>query len=184
MNFCALFLAINLFPAVSAPPADDYRQLSKIEQLPVALDRDYSFRKTKIFFLGDMPGQKNRRAASIAGGAQRDPAIGFETSYRLYGAVTDLDKRRRYGHYFDFFWRAQKAGPLTVRLEYQQEKLRSYTQAREVHYASVKGNRKTSFAIIGDDFFNDGRVLAWRCSLITNGVVVAQDRSFLWRDPK
>ena len=100
---------------------------------------------------------------------------------RLFGAVTELDKRRRYGHYFDFFWRAKQAVPVTVRLEYRQEKLRALTEAREVSYANAQGSHKTAFAIIGDDYLNDGRVTAWRCLLIVNGRVVAEDRSFLWR---
>ena len=181
MIFRAALLALVLFATTPARAANDYRQLTKVDSLPVKLDPAFEFRKTKIFFLGDQPGQKSRRTAAIAGGGARDPAVGFESSYRLYGAVTELDKRRRWGHYYDFFWRAKRAAAITVRLEYQQETLRSFTQAREVSYLSAKGSHKTSFAIIGDDFFNDGRVLSWRCLLIENGRVVAEDRSFLWR---
>jgi hypothetical protein len=35
--------------------------------------------------------------------------------------------------------------------------------------------------VIGDDYFDNGRILAWRCLLIENGRVVAENRSFLWR---
>jgi hypothetical protein len=28
---------------------------------------------------------------------------------------------------------------------------------------------------------NDGRILAWRCVLIVNGKIVAEERSYLWR---
>jgi hypothetical protein len=183
MKFCATFSLFALVAMISARGAamDDYRQLSKVDQLPVSLDPAFQFRKTKVFFLGDPPGQKNKRAASVVGGVSRDPAVGFETSYRLYGAVTELDKRRRYGNYFDFFWRARRPAAVTVRLEYQQEKLRTFTQAREVSYRMAKGSHKTSFAVIGDDFTNDGRVLAWRGLLIENGRIVAEERSFLWR---
>ena len=70
---------------------------------------------------------------------------------------------------------------VTVRLEYRQEKLRSFVQAREITYLNAKGNIKTAFTIIGDDYLQDGRVTAWRCLLIENGRIVAEDRSFLWR---
>lgn len=184
MNFCCLAIAfLALTPAKGPKVADDYRQLTKVEPLPVATDPAFEFRKTKTFTLGELPvigAAKGTRRARYA--TTKDPAVGFETSYRLYGAVTELDKRQRYGQYFDFFWRAKRAAHITVRLEYQQEKLRSFTQAREVDYPNVKrGTHKTSFAIIGDDFFNDGHVLAWRCSLIENGKIVAQERSYLWR---
>ena len=104
-----------------------------------------------------------------------------KASYRLHGAVTKLDQQRRYGHYFDFFWRAKRPANVTVRLEYRQQNLKSFTQAREVSYANVKGSTRTSFAVIGDDFWNDGRVTAWRCLLLENGRIVAEDRSYLWR---
>jgi hypothetical protein len=69
---------------------------------------------------------------------------------------------------------------VTVRLEYRQEVLRSFVQAREVSYQNVKGNQKTEFTVIGDDYRNDGRVIAWRCLLIENGKIVAQNLSYLW----
>jgi hypothetical protein len=69
---------------------------------------------------------------------------------------------------------------VTVRLEYRQEKLRAFVQAREVSYPNATGNNKTEFAIIGDDYFQDGRVTAWRCLLIENGKIVAENRSYLW----
>ncbi len=159
--------------------ANDFRQLKEATPLPKALDPAFEFRKTKLFFLGDAPGPT--RGRGFTGGAVRDPAIGFEGAYRLHGAVTGLDQRRRFGHYFDFFWRVKRSANVIVRLEYRQQTLRSFTQAREVSYANVKGSTKTAFAVIGDDFFADGRVTAWRCLLIENGRIVAEDRSFLWR---
>jgi hypothetical protein len=159
--------------------ANEFRQLKEATPLPKALDPAFEFRKTKLFFLGDAPGP--RRGGGFTGGAVRDPSIGFEGAYRLHGAVTALDQRARFGHYFDFFWRAKRPANVTVRLEYRQQTLRSFTQAREVSYENVKGNTKTAFAVIGDDYWADGRITAWRCLLIENGRIVAEDRSYLWR---
>lgn len=185
MRSCAALSAILLLAIATARAADEYRQLSKVEPLPVALDRDFQIRKTKLYFLGAAPGARPRstkgrrdeRADSVA----RDPAVNFERSYRLFGAVTALDQRRRYGNYFDFFWRAKQPAAITVRLEYRQEKLRTFTQGREVFYPKARGSHHTSFAVIGDDYFNDGSVLSWRCLLIEKGRIVAEERSFLWR---
>ncbi len=102
-------------------------------------------------------------------------------STRLFGAVTRLDQRQRFGDYFDFFWRAKKSAPITVRLEYRQEKLHAHVQAQEIFLGTVHGSRKTSFKVVGDDYFDNGRVVAWRCLLIENGVIVAENRSYLWR---
>ena len=184
MKFCAVILAVVLLGAPAlrarqAPPADDYRQLTTVNPLPKALDPAFEFRKTKLFFLGDAPG--SRLAGGLTQGIAKSPTIGWEAGYLLHGAVSGLEFRRRFGHYMDFFWRVKRPANVTVRLEYRQEKLRQFTQAREVSYQNVRGSRKTAFRIIGDDFFTDGRVLAWRCLLIENGRIVAEDRSFLWR---
>ncbi|HEX8679391.1 MAG TPA: hypothetical protein VF683_05505 [Chthoniobacterales bacterium] len=158
---------------------NDFRQLPEATPLATALDRAFQFRKTKLFLLGDAPGAQVQ--TGMFRGAARDPAVGFEGAYRLHGAVTSLDQRQRFGHYFDFFWRAKRDAKITVRLEYRQAKLRAFTQAREVEYPRARGSHKTSFAITGDDFWNDGHVIAWRCLLIENGRIVAEDRSYLWR---
>jgi len=174
-----LLLSAGALPARQAPPADEYRQLPEATPLPTALDPAFEFRKTKLFGIGVAQGP--RQAAGYTQGAVRTPTIENETAYLMYGAVSGLEQRRRHGHYFDFFWRVKRPANVTVRLEYRQEHLRAFTQAREVSYANVKGNHKTAFRIIGDDYFNDGRAIAWRCLLIENGRIVAEDRSFLWR---
>jgi hypothetical protein len=110
----------------------------------------------------------------------QDAPIVFERQYRLYGAVTGLDQRQRFGNYFDFFWRTKRPSDVTVRLEYRQEKLHEHTQAQEITYQNVRGTHRTEFKVIGDDYFDDGRVIAWRCLLIANGRIVAENRSFLW----
>ncbi|CAN5554185.1 hypothetical protein BH20VER3_BH20VER3_23620 [soil metagenome] len=98
----------------------------------------------------------------------------------MYGAVTALDQRQRYGNYFGLFWVARRAADVRVRFEYRQEKLHAFVQAREVHYPHARGHYKTEFAIIGDDFFDDGRVIAWRALLVVDGRIVATRRSYLW----
>jgi hypothetical protein len=110
----------------------------------------------------------------------QDAPITFERQYRMFGAVTGLDQRQRFGNYFDFFWRARRSSDVTVRLEYRQEKLHEHVQAQEISYRNVRGTRKTEFKVIGDDYFDDGRVIAWRCLLIENGRIVAENRSFMW----
>ena len=94
--------------------------------------------------------------------------------------MTKLDQHQRCGDYFDFFWRTKRPADLTVRLEYRQEKLHEHVQAQEISYRNVRGTHKTEFKVIGDDYFDDGRVIAWRCLLIEDGRIVAQNRSYMW----
>jgi hypothetical protein len=159
--------------------------------LPVARNSDFEFRKTKIYTLSQNPyvtGQKTPGAADTSkkGGLSRSKSVDqeasllFERSYRLHGAVTALDQRRRFGQYFDFFWRVKRPADLTVRFEYKQEKLKAFVQAKEQTYQNVDGTNRSEFRVVGDEYFDDGQVLAWRCLLIEHGRIVAEKRSFLW----
>ena len=196
MRFAVAFL-ILAFLVVSVPgktAREEPKVVEKVTPLPVALDPNFEFRKTSLFFLSEKGGLKPSERApqetSKVGGKSNSPnqktatlqdaPIVFERQYRLYGAVTGLDQYQRFGNYFDFFWRVKRPSDVTVRLEYRQEKLHEQTQAQEITYRNVRGTNKTEFKVVGDDYFDDGRVIAWRCLLIANGRIVAENRSFLW----
>ena len=188
--FALTFLALSLS---GKGAREEPKVVEKVTPLPLALDKDFEFRKTKLFFLSETglkPSERAHATTNKVGGKSNSPnqktatlqdaPIIFERQYRLYGAVTALDRRQRFGDYFDFFWRAKRPSDVTVRLEYRQEKLHAHVQAQEVTYRDVRGTHKTEFKVIGDDYLDDGRVIAWRCLLIVNGRIVAENRSFLW----
>src|SRR5437868_11894666 len=193
---CATAALALTFLALSASgrgTREEPKVVGKITPLPVALDKDFEFRKTKLFFLsekGPKPSERARQETSKLGSKSNSPnqktatlqdaPITFERQYRLFGAVTAVDQRQRFGNYFDFFWRARRPADVTVRLEYRQEKLHEHVQAQEITYLNVRGTQKTEFKVIGDDYFDDGRVISWRCLLIENGRVVAENRSYMW----
>jgi outer membrane biogenesis lipoprotein LolB len=134
------FFCLLLAGCATTPPRP--YQVEKPKPLPIALDPAFEFRKAKQYFLDPTP---------IRVTAQTDASVVFERNYRMYGAITALDQRQRYGTYLDFFWRARREADVRVRLEYRQEKLHAFVQAREVRY-----------------------------SLIVNGRIVALTRSYLW----
>jgi hypothetical protein len=189
MKFSVFLLGL-VFVAGLVRAEEEPKLLAKVTPLPVALDPDFEFRKTKLFSLTTQEpkgvaklGKAGRISTAQPGSKTavvQDASIAFERQYRLYGAVTAIDKHQRYGDYFDFFWRAKRTADVKVRLEYRQEKLHSFVQAQEASYSSIRGNHKTEFKVIGDDYENDGRVIAWRCLLINNGQIVAENRSYLW----
>jgi hypothetical protein len=174
------------------------RVVDRVIPLPVALSDDFEFRKAKLYLLTELaPGQdktntdqtvqsatKGGKMSSTAPSSKsttvQDASIRFERQYRLFGAVTKLDQRERFGNYFDFFWKARRSADLTVRLEYRQEKLHAHVQAQEISYPNARGNYKTEFKVIGDDYLDDGRVIAWRCLLVENGRIVAERHSYMW----
>jgi hypothetical protein len=196
MRFAAAgFSLILLVLGASSEGArrEEPRIVEKVTPLPVALDKDFEFRKTKLFLISVNPstaGQRTRQTTSTLSAKSTSPSqktatlqdvpITFERQYRMFGAVTGLDQRQRFGNYFDFFWRAKRPSDVTVRLEYRQENLHEHVQAQEITYRNVRGTHKTEFKVIGDDYFDDGRVIAWRCLLIANGQIVAENRSFMW----
>jgi len=191
---------LTLLPLASAlgRTQEQPRLLDRVVPLPMALNEDFRFRKTKLYLLTEnAPGQeKSDGTGSVQGKGKggklsstapssksttvQDASIRFERQYRLFGAVTKLDQRERTGNYFDFLWRARRPADLTVRLEYRQEKLHAHVQAQEISYSNARGNHKTEFKVVGDDYFDDGRVTAWRCLLIENGTIVAETHSYMW----
>jgi hypothetical protein len=190
MRIGAVTVILLVLWNASVRAAEQPKVLANITPLPIAIDPDFQFRKTKIFALEDQSklnkktGKRgentNAAGASRTGSTVQDASITFERQYRLYGAVTGLDRRQRYGDYFDFFWRAKRPADLTVRLEYQQQKLHAHVQAQEISYSNVRGTHKSEFKVIGDDYADGGGVTAWRCLLVEHGRIVAETHSFLW----
>ena len=196
MRFAAAVFSLMLLALGASSEGarrEEPRIVEKVTPLPVAVDKDFEFRKTKLFLLSEKPstaGQRTRQTTSTLGAKSTSPSqktatlqdvpITFERQYRMFGAVTGLDQRQRFGNYFDFFWRAKRPSDVTVRLEYRQEKLHEHVQGQEITYRNVQGTHKTEFKVIGDDYFDDGQVIAWRCLLISNGRIVAENRSFMW----
>ena len=198
MKFAAAPFGLILFAltSFSVGAVEEPKIVEKLTPLPVALSKDFEFRKTKLFFLSEItpkatqarqttsslkPGALSGNAAPAQKTATlQDVPITFERQFRLFGAVTLLDARQRCGDYFDFFWRAKRSADVTVRLEYRQAKLHEHVQAQEISYRNVRGTRKTEFKVIGDDYFDDGRVISWRCLLVENGQIVAENHSYMW----
>jgi hypothetical protein len=192
MRFAAALILLAFAASSKAAPREEPRIVEKVTPLPVALDKDFEFRKTKLFLLSEKTpaGLGARQQTSSLRSKSSSPSqktatlqdapITFERQFRMFGAVTWLDQRQRFGNYFDFFWRAKRPSDVTVRLEYRQEKLHEHVQAQEITYRNMHGTHKTEFKVVGDDYFDDGRVIAWRCLLIANGQIVAENRSFMW----
>lgn len=167
-----LALATLALAAALGTAAEPPRKLDKAKTLPLAIDDSIQFRKTKTFLFDPRDPRLNQPAY--------DDMIAFERARTTYGAVTAVERRLRYGHYYDFYWRSARPVDVTVRFEYRQQNLGSYVQAREIDYKGVKGSIETSFQVIGDDYDQEGKVTAWRAIIIENGKIVALNQSFLW----
>lgn len=176
----ALFPLVTLpVTAHAAPRQAPVVLLGKANALPLAIDASVEIRKAKTYFLetNDVAGLRGSRNEN-----SEDQNIAFERRRLLYGAVTPSDVRNRYGNYYTFFWRSKRPAHLTVRLEYRQQKLGAFVQAREVDYPDGSGNHLTRFQVTGDDYAEQGRVTAWRLVVIEDHEkIVALKQSYLWR---
>lgn len=170
MAVCPLLFLSTAPALLAAVPGTPQHRLEAAEVLPLALDGHYQFRKVQQF-LNDPHFFKPTVDAMVA----------FERQRVNWGAVTNsVDRLELRGHYYNFFWRTSQPGPVTVRFEYRQANLGAYVQAREVSYDHARGTVETKFQIIGDDYIQDGRVIAWRALLISEGKIVGLTQSYLW----
>jgi len=172
LTLMKVFVAAMAALLISAPTWCIAQERLLVDSKPptVALDDSFTFRKIQQLFVSPEPFSP-----------KTDRAVVFERNRILHGAVSEAERRQRYGHYYRFFWRANREADLTLRFEYRQANLGAFVQAREFFFPAAKGSIKSEFEIIGDDFENDGRVSAWRVLLIENGVVRAVEQSFLWK---
>ncbi len=167
---------LTLLPAAQAAQQPPVRLLTKANPLPLAIDPAFDFRKVKTYFLED------QNVTGIREGNTEEQSIAFERKRLTFGAISPTDIRDRYGNYFTFFWKSRRPANLTVRLEYRQQKMGSFIQAREIDYPNAQGTFITNFAVNGDDYLEQGRVSAWRVLLIADHqVIVALGQSYLWR---
>lgn len=154
-----------------SPPATE---MPEANVLPLALDNDFSFRKT-IRFLNQ------REFTSVPLPRRGNETLRFQRQWINYGALSQDERNRREGSYYDIFWRAGRPADITVRFEYRQAKLGNEVRAQETFVPQAKGTVKSSFSVIGDEFLWDGPVTAWRCLLIENGRIVGFTQSYLWK---
>ena len=167
-----VFLAVLV--GIISVRAENPLPIESANVLPEAISDDFEFRKFEIF----------RNAAIVPGATPiptKDLMIDFERKHRLWGALLAADILAKTGQYFTFFWRAKRPANLTLRLEYRQANLKNYVQGRELYYPNARGSHTSEFAIVGNDYANDGPITSWRAILIENRKIVALLQSRTWQ---
>lgn len=108
-------------------------------------------------------------------------AMRFEMKFRNHGAYNEEMKAERKGHYYVVNW--SNDGPerdLVLRMEYRQRKSQDQVHTLEIPYNAVRGSQKATFFITGDAYKKLGPVTTWRVTLVADGKIVAEKRSFVW----
>jgi hypothetical protein len=113
-----------------------------------------------------------------------EPMVRMEKSRRLLGAVSMAERRARLGQYYTLMWSDPDGagkGEVEVRFQYQQGASASRVKIMKKSFPPDAADGVADFAVIGDDYFENGRVLAWRASVSRGGREIASRQSYLWR---
>jgi len=139
------------------------------EDLPVALDETISLNKIYTY--------RNDRTQNSTG----NPMMDFEKKYWDHGAILQKDLQGRQGNIFVINWQNDGApGDFTIRLDYRQANTRERVMTKTEEYKSFDGYEKTVIKVVGDDYLRGGVVNSWRISIVRDGKIVAQEKSFIW----
>lgn len=112
-----------------------------------------------------------------------DPMVRNEKLRRLHGAVSLAERKGRLGQYYTVLWNDAATGTTAkiqreIRFQYQQGGSKVKTISRSLDPFSSSG--KEEFSVIGDDYFTNGRVLAWKVDFLVGGASIASEKSYLW----
>ena len=117
-------------------------------------------------------------------GTYEDPMVTMEKARRLHGAVSMTERRQRLGQYYTLVWHDPDGagnGPVEVVFEYQQGATASRVKRMTKSFPASDASGIADFAVIGDDYFTGGKVLAWRATVRRDGRELASRQSYLWR---
>ena len=105
----------------------------------------------------------------------------YEPSYWNHGAILAKDRKDRQGNIFVINWQNDgEPSDFTVRLDYRQAMTRERVMTKTQEYRNFDGFEKTVIKVAGDDYVRGGVVNSWRISIVRDGKIVAQEKSFIW----
>lgn len=137
--------------------------------LPVALDDSVSLNKIYTF--------RNDRSLKNTG----NPMLDFEKKYWDHGAILKKEIEGKQGNIFVINWQNDGTpSDFTIRLDYRQANTRERVMTKTEEYKNFDGYEKTVIKVVGDDYLRGGVVNSWRISIVRDGKIVAQEKSFIW----
>jgi hypothetical protein len=155
---------------VVAPSASTARPPDGMtSDLPVALDESVSLNKIYTF--------RNDRSLKNTG----NPMLDFEKKYWDHGAILKKEIEGKQGNIFVINWQNDGTpSDFIVRLDYRQANTRERVMTKTEEYKNFDGYEKTVIQVVGDDYLRGGVVNSWRISIVRDGKIVAQEKSFIW----
>ena len=113
-----------------------------------------------------------------------EPMVRMEKARRLRGAVSMQERKQRLGQYYTLIWHDPAGagqGPVEVVFQYQQGASASLVKHMTKQFPASATEGVAEFAVIGDDYFTNGKVLAWHATVSRGKRELASKSSYLWR---
>ena len=113
-----------------------------------------------------------------------EPSVRMEKLRRLHGAVSMAERREKLGQYYTMLWSdpgGTSQGEVEVTFEYQQGRTASLVKRMVKKFPASDMQGKAEFAVIGQNYFQNGRVTTWRATLKRGGRVIDSKQSYLWQ---
>ena len=157
-------------------PATDVVQVPDGMKVDLPVEQDESVSLNKIYtYLND---SDPRRKAPPPPDNQM---MLYEPKYWDHGAILAKDRLDRQGNIFVINWQNDgEPSDFTVRLDYRQAMTRERVMTKTQAYKNFDGYEKTVLKVTGDEYLRGGVVHSWRISIVRNGKIVAQKKSFIW----
>ncbi len=116
-------------------------------------------------------------------GSFEDSMLRMEKARRLRGAVSMEERRDRLGQYYSLLWNHPEGvgqGEVVLLFEYQQGATASLVKKQVRTFPSSDAEGVVEFSVIGDGYFDGGKVLAWKATLSRGGKIISSKQSYLW----
>lgn len=116
--------------------------------------------------------------------ASDEPMVRMEKERRLRGAVSMAQRKDRLGQYYTLLWSDPAGvgqGKVTVLFQYQQGATASLVKRMVKSFPASEQTGTAEFAVIGEDYFKGGKVLAWKATLQRGNKELATRQSYLWQ---
>ena len=110
-----------------------------------------------------------------------DKMVKFEHLRRFHGVLEGEDYSNAYGNYYSVFWVSEDQRPVVVRLDYRLGKTAYQVHSKEIIVDVPKSKNVTKFQVTGDEYKKQGPVTQWKASVLDNGEVIAEYKSYLWK---
>lgn len=110
--------------------------------------------------------------------------VKMEKLRRLHGSVSMAERAQKLGQYYTLVWYDQEGvgqGDVELILQYQQGGSGSRIKRVARTFPASQTEGQVEFAVTGDDYQKNGRVLAWKATLQRDKRVIATRQSYLWQ---